>query len=68
MTFSEFLSGFIGKTVEIFSTTQFFTGVLLFVGDGTYTVNVVDPFDPSPGPPAPMTFFNSTTQFLRILV
>ncbi|MFC0215275.1 hypothetical protein ACFFK0_23050 [Paenibacillus chartarius] len=40
MNFEELMAGYVGRTVEVFLTNEFFTGQLAFVGSGYITVNV----------------------------
>lgn len=40
MDFSQALARFVGRSVEVFLTTQFFAGTLLAVQPGSYSVQV----------------------------
>jgi hypothetical protein len=66
MNFSERLSIYTGQNVEVFLANNFYTGELLSVGDGVFTVRVSD--QSYYNPPNDVTIFQSNVEFVRILV
>jgi hypothetical protein len=65
MNFSDLLSGYIGRTVEAFLENQFYTGVLVSVQDGSFTLQITD--TTYTGIPIPITIFNIQVVYVRIL-
>jgi hypothetical protein len=66
MNFSEMLTQFIGKTIEVFQLNQLIEGKLISVANGSFIVEISQP--PYLTPTTQMTITNSSVQMARILM
>jgi hypothetical protein len=65
MNFSQLLSTYIGRTVEVFLANEFYTGVLMAVEVGYFTIQVSVTSYYSPA--TQVTIVNRQAEFVRIL-
>jgi len=65
MSFEQLLAGYIGRSVEVFLTNTFYTGRLLSVGTGLFTVEVSD--TAYYAPVEQVTVFTDRVSFVRII-
>ncbi|MNI23688.1 hypothetical protein D3C73_772840 [compost metagenome] len=67
MSFSELLTGFIGRTVEVFLTNQVYSGVLLSVDDCLFTIQTSGPYYYYYSPPTQVTIIADAVQYVRVI-
>jgi hypothetical protein len=65
MNFEQLLAGYIGRSVEVFLSNTFYTGLLLSVGTGLFTVEVSD--STYYAPVERVTIFTDQVSFVRII-
>ncbi|GEM_PF-3283447 len=66
MNFEQLLQGYIGRTVEAFLMNNYYTGELLSVSNGRFTLLVTDPSYQTPT--EIVTLFTGQIAFVRILM
>lgn len=66
MNFEQLLRGYIGRTVEAFLMNNYYTGTLLNVDSGRFTLLVTDPSYHTPT--EEVTLFSGQVAFVRILM
>ncbi|SDO21751.1 hypothetical protein SAMN04487897_1108 [Paenibacillus sp. yr247] len=63
MSFEQLLSTHIGRTIEVFLANEFFSGQLLSVNNGTFTINFVDSYSSTQ-----LTILIQSVEYLRVLL
>ncbi|MNO98907.1 hypothetical protein D3C76_906660 [compost metagenome] len=63
MNFSQALQPYIGRTIEVYQSTQVVTGTLISVANGSITVQTSVSYTPGPI----ITFFTNQIEHVRIL-
>lgn len=64
MTFEQLLETYLGRTVEVFLSNEFFTGQLIFVGNGFFTLSETQGYYA----PVEMNLVSSQVNYVRILM
>ncbi|MBJ6363045.1 hypothetical protein ACFOQM_17630 [Paenibacillus sp. GCM10012307] len=65
MNFEQLLSDYIGRQIEVFLSSNYYTGDLLSTGNGQFTILVTDPSYQTPT--EQVTLFSNQVSFVRIL-
>ncbi|MFD2612389.1 hypothetical protein [Paenibacillus gansuensis] len=63
MSFEQLLATYIGRTIEVFLGEEFYTGVLVSVGNGVFVVNISDTYQPQTA-----TLQLASVVYIRVLV
>ncbi|MDQ0192416.1 hypothetical protein [Paenibacillus wynnii] len=64
MNFEQLLATYLGRTVEVFLEDEFFTGQLIFVGNGFFTLSETQGYYA----PVELNILNTQAIYVRVLM